>query len=179
MGVGTTATATISAGGLAHGVAAGTSSISATLGLVSGSTVLTVTAATLSSIAVTPANPLTAAGEPAVRRHRHVLRCNDRRHHRLGHLGLGHNFGHDVSSGGLATGLAAGTSTISATLGLISGSTVLTVTSANDATPPTVTTPVLVPNPAVAGSMVTVTSTGPTRAVSPGEFRLEADPGWR
>ena len=41
----TTSVATISAGGLAHGVAAGTSSISATLGLVSGSTILTVTAA--------------------------------------------------------------------------------------------------------------------------------------
>ena len=60
---GTTATATIGAtSGLATGVAAGTSSISATLGNVSGSTVLTVTAATLQSIAVTPANPSIAAG---------------------------------------------------------------------------------------------------------------------
>ena len=70
--------------------------------------------------------------------------------------------------------MAAGTTSISATLGLVSGSTVLTVTSANDTTPPTVTTPVLVPNPAVAGSMVTVTSTGTDASgVASGEFRID------
>ena len=58
----TPAAATISAAGLAHGVAIGTSSISATLGAVSGSTTLTVSAPTLASIAVTPANPTIPAG---------------------------------------------------------------------------------------------------------------------
>ena len=58
----TTSVATIGGTGLAHGVAAGTSTIGATLGAVSGSTVLTVTSATLQSIAVTPADPSIAAG---------------------------------------------------------------------------------------------------------------------
>ena len=43
--------------GLATGVATGTSTISATLNGVTGSTVLTVSAAVLQSIAVSPANP--------------------------------------------------------------------------------------------------------------------------
>lgn len=54
----TTATATISGGGLATAVAAGTSSITATLGTVTGSTTLTVVS--LTSIAVTP-SPATVA----------------------------------------------------------------------------------------------------------------------
>src|SRR6185369_10064344 len=48
----TPATATIDSSGLATAIALGTSTISATLGGVTGSTVLTVTAATLQSIAV-------------------------------------------------------------------------------------------------------------------------------
>src|SRR5258708_28332326 len=53
---GTTTVATINATGLATGVGAGTSTISATSGTITGSTVLTVTPPTLVSIAVTPAN---------------------------------------------------------------------------------------------------------------------------
>ena len=59
---GTTADATITSGGLATGVAAGSSTITATLGSVSGNTKLTVTAPTLTSIAVTPANPSITKG---------------------------------------------------------------------------------------------------------------------
>ena len=58
----TPSVATINAAGLATGVAAGTSTISATLGGVTGSTVLTVSPAALLSIAVTPANPSVAKG---------------------------------------------------------------------------------------------------------------------
>src|SRR5206468_3308023 len=58
----TPAVATITSGGLATGAGVGTSSISATLNGVTGSTVLTVTAAALQSIAVTPANPAIAKG---------------------------------------------------------------------------------------------------------------------
>src|SRR5262249_41277056 len=61
-----TAAATISnaAGskGLASTVAAGTTNISAALGAISGATALTVTSATLQSIAITPANPSIAKG---------------------------------------------------------------------------------------------------------------------
>ena len=59
---GTTATATISASWPRHRRCRRHEHISATLGFVSGSTVLTVTSATLQSIAVTPANPSIAAG---------------------------------------------------------------------------------------------------------------------
>ena len=59
---GTPATATITAAGLATAVGAGLSMIQATSGAVSGSTLLTVTGPTLSSIAVTPANPSIAKG---------------------------------------------------------------------------------------------------------------------
>src|SRR5262249_56712675 len=54
--------ATIPNTGLATAVGAGTSTISATLSGITGSTVLTVTAAALQSIAVTPANPSVAKG---------------------------------------------------------------------------------------------------------------------
>src|SRR5207249_3669841 len=57
-----TGVATIDSAGLATSVAAGTTTITATLGLVSGNTTLTVTNATLSSIAVTPTNPSIANG---------------------------------------------------------------------------------------------------------------------
>src|SRR5262249_19583110 len=56
------AAATTSAAGLAPAGAPGTSTISAALSGITGSTVLTVTAAPLQSIAVTPANPTLAAG---------------------------------------------------------------------------------------------------------------------
>ena len=54
--------ATISAAGLAHGASQGESTISATLGAVSGNTLLTVGPPTLTSIAVTPTNPTIANG---------------------------------------------------------------------------------------------------------------------
>src|SRR5216117_4122467 len=57
-----TGVATIDSAGLATSVAAGTTTITATLGLVSENTTLTVTNATLSSIAVTPTNPSIANG---------------------------------------------------------------------------------------------------------------------
>jgi len=57
-----TAVATISSAGLATAVAAGTTMISAAMQSMSGSTKLTVTAATLSKIEVTPTNPSVAKG---------------------------------------------------------------------------------------------------------------------
>ena len=54
--------ATIATGGLATTVGTGQSTISATLGTVTGTDTLTVTAATLVSIAVTPATPSIAKG---------------------------------------------------------------------------------------------------------------------
>src|SRR5581483_2375546 len=59
----TTSVATINAAGLATAVSTGTSKISATLGGITGSTVLTVTAPVLQSIAVTPPNPTILSGQ--------------------------------------------------------------------------------------------------------------------
>jgi trimeric autotransporter adhesin len=56
------AVASITAAALATGVAAGSTTIQATSGAISGSTGLTVTAPTLVSVAVTPANPSVAKG---------------------------------------------------------------------------------------------------------------------
>jgi sugar lactone lactonase YvrE len=127
----TTATATISTGGLATGAGVGASTISATLGAIQGSTVLTVTAATLQSIAVTPANPSIAKG--LTQQFTATGAYSD---------GSTQNLTSQVtwasatattatiSTGGLAAGAGVGTSNISATLGAIQGSTVLTVTAA-------------------------------------------------
>ncbi len=126
---GSPAVATISSGGLAHGVAAGTSTISATLGAISGNTLLTVTAPTLVSIAVTPANPTIAAG--ANQQMIATGTYSDASTQTItGSVtwASGSPAVATISSGGLAHGVAAGTSTISATLGAISGNTLLTVT---------------------------------------------------
>jgi 6-phosphogluconolactonase len=56
--------ATVSATGLATGVAAGTTTISATMGSIVGTDTLTVAAATLTSIAITPLAPTIAPGKP-------------------------------------------------------------------------------------------------------------------
>jgi len=59
----TPAVATVDPGGFAHGLAAGTTQVSASFGGLSGSTSLTVTAAALVSIAISPALPSLAPGE--------------------------------------------------------------------------------------------------------------------
>ena len=129
---GTLATATISGTGLASGVAAGTSSISATLGAVSGSTTLTVTAPTLVSIAVTPTNPSIAAG--LTEQFSATGTYSDASHADLTATvtwASGTLASATISATGLASGVAVGTSSISATLGSVSGSTILTVTPAS------------------------------------------------
>jgi hypothetical protein len=126
---GTTMVATITAGGLATGAGAGTSSISATLGSVSGSTVLTVMAPTLKSIAVTPANPSITKG--ATQQFTATGTYSDSSTANLTSQvtwASGTTTVATITAGGLATGAGAGTSSISATLGSVSGSTVLTVT---------------------------------------------------
>jgi hypothetical protein len=123
--------ATVTAGGVVTGVAVGSSRVTAAYGGKSGSTNVTVGAATLQSIVVTPAAPT----QP---------------------VGIGQQFtatgtysdgtAHDVTAavtwtsgtpavatiatGGLATGVTAGTSTITATSGAVSASTPFTVTAA-------------------------------------------------
>jgi len=125
--------ATINSAGLATGVNAGTSTIRATLGAISGSTNLAVTSSsgnTLVSIAVTPVNPS-------------ITKLSTKQFTATGTYSNGttqdittsvtwtssSSSVATINSAGLATGVNAGTSTIKATSGSISGSTTLTVTS--------------------------------------------------
>ena len=128
----TPAVATVSAStGLATGVSAGSSSITATFGGRTASTGVTVAAATLTSIGVTPVAPsilsgstqqLTATGTysdgSTVALTADVTWTSS------------NTTVATILSGGTATGHSVGMSTLSATLGAISGDTSLTVTAA-------------------------------------------------
>ena len=127
----TTSVATITTAGLATGVATGTSTISATLSGVTGSTVLTVSAAALQSIAVTPANPTIAKG--TTQQFTATGTYSDSSTQNLTSQVTWASATTSVATittAGLATGVATGTSTISATLSGVTGSTVLTVSAA-------------------------------------------------
>ncbi len=126
--------ATISAGGLATGVAAGSSVITATLGSVNGTTTLTVTTATLQSIAVTPASPTLAGG--ATQQLAATGTYADGSTANITALVTwtsGAPSIATVSASGLLTGVGSGTAVITATSGGISGSTTSAVTPAGTA----------------------------------------------
>src|SRR4029453_10203193 len=113
--------------GLATAVGVGSTTVTATSGAVSGSTTRTVTAATLVSIAVTPADPSIANG--TTQQFTATGTFTDASTQDLTTQVTWASATPAVAtinSGGLATGVAAGTSTISATLSGITGSTVLT-----------------------------------------------------
>src|SRR6202040_3188932 len=129
---GTVATATITSAGLATGVGVGTSNITASLnGITSPADLLTVTGATLQSIAVTPANPSITKG--ATQQFTATGTFSDGTTQNLTSSvtwSSGTTSIATINTTGLATGAGIGTSTITATSGVISGSTVLTVTAA-------------------------------------------------
>src|ERR1700735_2504680 len=126
----TTGVATITTGGMATGVAPGTSTIKAVSGAISGSTTLTVTAATLVSIAVTPANPSVKVGAKQQFTATGTFSDNSTQNLTSSVTWSSATTGvATITTGGLATAVAAGTSTIKAVSGAISGSTTLTVTS--------------------------------------------------
>ncbi len=121
--------------GIASSIAAGTTTITATSGAVSGNTVLTVSAATLQGITVTPVNPSLAAG--FTRQFTATGTYSDSSTVDLttsvtwsssdtGKATISNAGG----SNGLASGVALGTTTITATLGAVSGNTSLVVTAA-------------------------------------------------
>ncbi len=121
--------------GLATGVAMGPSTISATLNGVTGSSVLTVSAAVLRSIAVSPANPSVPSGETE-----QLTATGTYSDSSTQNLTSQVTWASATRSAvtissaagtqGLATAVAPGTSTISATLNGVAGSTVLTVSAA-------------------------------------------------
>jgi hypothetical protein len=127
--------ATISAGGLATGVTTGSSSISATLGGITGSTTLTVTASppVLVSIAATPANSSITIG--GTQQFTATGTYSDGSQQNLSTATWSSSAPGvaTISAGGLATGGTPGSSSITATVGSISGSTNLTVNSSSPA----------------------------------------------
>ena len=121
--------------GLASALAAGSTTISATLSGVSGSTPLTVTTATLQSIAVTPSDPTLAAG--VIQQLTATGNYSDGSTHALtGEATWSSSstaiatVGNSGATSGQVMGVAAGTSTVSATYGGVTGSTLVTVTPA-------------------------------------------------
>ena len=127
--------ATIAAGGLATAVGVGATTITATLGTVNASTTLTVTTATLSSIAVTPTNPTNPLG--TTQQFEATGTFSDNTTQTLttqvswtSSTTSRATISNTPGSQGLATTLSVGTTTITAQLGGVSGSTLLTVTSA-------------------------------------------------
>jgi trimeric autotransporter adhesin len=134
----TASTATISnasgSQGLATAVGVGSTTVRATLGATSGSTGLTVTAATLLSIGVTPANPSIALG--TTQQFTATGTYTDQSTQNLttsvtwGSSTGNASISNASGSSGLASSSSAGSSTITASFGGLSGSTALTVTPA-------------------------------------------------
>ena len=124
------AAATVNSTGLATGVGSGNTTITATSGTIYGSTGLTVTGTpVLVSVAVTPVNPSIVAGTQ--QQFAATGTYSDGSHQDLTDSAAwtSSNSGvATINSTGLATGVSAGTTTITATSGAIYGSTTLTVT---------------------------------------------------
>ena len=123
-------TATINAAGLAKGVGAGTATITASSGGFSGTTTLTVQTAPLQTISIAPLNPsvsLTTGGTTQFTATGHNTDGSTSDLTASVTWTSGTTTVATINSSGLATGVATGTSIISATSGTIIGSTTMTV----------------------------------------------------
>lgn len=127
-----TSVANIDSNGVAAGVGTGTATITATSGSVSGTASLTVSSATLVTIAVTPTNPSMAVG--TTKQFAATGTFSDSSTQDLTGSVLWTSSSPAVASinaQGLATSLTTGNSTITAVYGSITGSTTLTVSTAH------------------------------------------------
>jgi hypothetical protein len=131
----TVSVATINGAGLSNGTGTGTANISATFGSVAGSTLLTVTPATLVSISITPPQPSIAAG--STQQFAATGTFTDGSTQDLTQSAYWSSSPANVAtisdasgSQGLATALTPGTTAISAASGAVSGTATLTVTPA-------------------------------------------------
>jgi hypothetical protein len=125
--------------GLATAVAAGSATISATSGSVAGSTTLTTTAATLTSIAVTPANPSITDGDTQQFMATGTYSNGSTQDLTASVTWTSSNtnvatVSNAAGSQGLGTAISAGACNITAASGTITGQTTLTVTSAGSFT---------------------------------------------
>ena len=113
---------------MATGTGVGSTTISAKSGSVTGSATLNVTGATLTAIAVTPANPSMAIGTTL--QFTATGTFSDSSHQDITSSVLWSSStpaAATINNQGIATSSSVGTSTITATLGSVSGSTLLTV----------------------------------------------------
>ena len=167
--------------GLATGVGGGTATLTATLGAASGSTVLTVSGATLTSLAITPANPsiakgrqqqFTATGTYSDGTQQNLTNAATWTATGTATTGTGAvaTISNTAGSQGLATAAAIGTSTITAAAGGLTATTTLTVTAATllsiTVTPPTPSIPVGVTQTFVATGTYSDGTTAPVTAAA-------------
>lgn len=128
----TIANATVSASGLVKGVAAGSATITATLGSVTGSTSVTVTAPSIASISVTPDDLTLAIGVGQQYTASAIYSDGSIQDLATGVTWTSSNTNIATIDGkGLATTLASGTTTITATVGTFTDSSVITVVPAH------------------------------------------------
>lgn len=151
------AVATVSATGLATAVAEGTASLTATEGALSASAALTVTAAEVVSISVTPASPTVAKG--LTRQLTATATLSDSNTQDVTATATWASATTSVatvSAAGVVTAVAEGASVVSATVGMVSGSTTVTVD------PAVVVSLELLPDPlaVTVGATATLTATG-------------------
>ncbi len=149
-----TATATISASGVATGIASGTSTITASLSGVNGTAVLSVTAKTLTAIAVTPGTASIAEG--AMLQFTATATYSDNSTANVTSTAAWSTASSSIATvngSGLATAVAAGSTTVAATLNGVSGAAALSVK--------TITSIAVTPAPAsfAAGSTQQLTAT--------------------
>jgi uncharacterized protein YjdB len=117
--------------GVATGVSAGSAIITATSGSISGTTNVTITSATVTSIAVTPAASSMPIG--ALEQFTATATLSDNTTQDVSLFALWSSSKAataTITNHGLATSVANGSTTITATLGAVSGSTTLSVTTA-------------------------------------------------
>lgn len=128
----TIAKATVSASGLVKGVAAGSATITATLGSVTGSTSVSVTAPSITSISVTPDDMTLAIGVGEQYTASAIYSDGSIQDLVTGVSWTSSNSNAaTIDSNGLATTLGAGTTTITATVGAFTDSSVITVVAAH------------------------------------------------
>jgi uncharacterized protein YjdB len=123
--------APIDANGLAKGLALGTTTITASVSSINGSAALTVTSAQVVAIAVTPANSSVPAGKSEQLAAVAAYSDGSTRDATASVIWNSSAPGVAiVSPGGLTTGVAVGTAAISASLGAVTGSALLSVSAA-------------------------------------------------
>ncbi|MGC2449246.1 MAG: Ig-like domain-containing protein [Candidatus Sulfotelmatobacter sp.] len=130
--------AQVNSTGLVQSIAAGTSKVSGTFGSVGGTATITVTGPQLTSISVTPTNPSSAPG--GYQQFGAVLHYSDgstKDATTTVSWSSSANSVATINSSGLATAVASGTTTISATEGSVTGSTSMTVSSRQCTSAPT------------------------------------------